>query len=94
MVTGVELVSGSGQLEKSVSSTRVVVMGDIDWVSNGMLEDIPSNALFASVVGLVDGYFRDHDPQKYRTDKDTDYETSVGCASSVVAGSFTPFHLR
>ena len=50
LVAGVELVSGSGQLEESVASTRVVVMGDIDWVSNGMLEDIPSNALFAEVL--------------------------------------------
>ena len=50
LVTGVELVQGSGLLEENVDSARLVVMGDVDWVSNGMLEEVPSNALFAEAV--------------------------------------------
>ena len=37
-------------MEEDVESARLVVMGDVDWVSNGMLEEVPSNALFAEAV--------------------------------------------
>ena len=50
LVAGVELVQGSGLLQENVDSTRLLVMGDIDWVSNSMLEEIPSNALFAEAI--------------------------------------------
>ncbi len=50
LVCGVELLSGSGLLEESIASTRILVMGDIDWLTNGMLEDIPSNVIFAEVL--------------------------------------------
>ena len=50
LVAGIEVGSGSGLVEDSVTSSRMLVMGDIDWVSNGMLGDIPSNALFAEAL--------------------------------------------
>ena len=50
LIAGIEVVQGSGVLQEDVESARILVMGDIDWVSNGMLEEIPSNALFAEAV--------------------------------------------
>ena len=47
-------MQGSGLLKGDVDSARVLVIGDVDWVSNGMLEDVPSNALLAeSVLGWL-----------------------------------------
>ena len=67
LVAGIEVVSGSGLVEDSVTSTRLLVMGDIDWVSNGMLGDIPSNALFAEALldWLMDT--SENSISKYRT---------------------------
>ena len=50
LLAGIELTSSTGQLDSDVDSARVVMMGDIDWVSNQQLESVPSNALFAQVV--------------------------------------------
>ena len=68
LIAGVELASGSGLLQDAVVSTRVLVLGDIDWVSNGMFEAIPSNTLFAEV--LLDWLMDTSDEttsSKYRT---------------------------
>ena len=50
LLCGVELLSGSGLLQENIASTRILVMGDIDWLTNGMLEEIPSNVFFAEVL--------------------------------------------
>lgn len=67
LVVGIELTSSSGQLTDEAENTRVIMMGDIDWVSNRMLEAVPSNALFAQV--LLDWVMDETKGQitKYRT---------------------------
>ena len=49
-----ELVQGGGLLEEDVESARLVVMGDVDWVSNGMLEEnYPMLCLQRAVLGWM-----------------------------------------
>ena len=67
LVAGIEVTSASGLLRDGVDTARILVMGDSDWLSNGMLVEVPSNILFAQ--GLLDWLFDDEEAVtgRYRT---------------------------
>ena len=67
LVAGVEVTSASGLLKDDTDTSRVLIMGDGDWLSNGMFAEVPSNILFAQ--GLLDWLFEDEDvaTARYRT---------------------------